>query len=140
MSMNKEIDIFSDIIRVPKEEFWEKIQYNETQKSQQTLIGNSPLKKETHSNSSEDEEIKIVKEVPAIPSDLIIQGEEIEIEVQLRIYSQNPITNLPLDVDKPLHANLSSKVFQFRKGHNLHSLFAIWGQIDQYCMQNQQLG
>ena len=135
--MNEEKDIFSDIIGVPKEEFWEKILYKETQKSQTTPIGNSPLKKETDSNSNEDEEIKILKEVPAIPPDLIIQGEEIEIEVHLRIYSQNPITNSPLDVDQPLHANLSSKVFQFQKGHNLHSLFAIWGQINQYCMQKQ---
>ena len=42
-------------------------------------------------------------------------------------------------MDRPLDARLSNKVFKFRKGHNLHSLFAIWGQIDQYCMQKQRL-
>ena len=108
-----------------------------TQKSSPTLNGNSPSKKETDSYNSDNEEIKIVKELPSIPPDLIIQGEEIEIELHPRLYSQNPITNSPLDVDQPLHADLSSKVFQFRKGHNLHSLFAIWGQINQYCMQKQ---
>ena len=126
MSINKEIDIFSDIVETPEKEFWEKILNKETQKSPETISGNRSLKKETTSDNSEDKEIKIVKEVTAIPPDLIIQGEETEIEVHSRIYSQNPITNLPLDVDKPLHAHLSSKVFKFRNGHNLHSLFAIW--------------
>ena len=79
MSINKEIDIFLDIIGVPQKEFWDKILYKETQKSSPTLNGNSPLKKETDSHNSDDEDIKIVKEVPAIPPDLILQGEEIKI-------------------------------------------------------------
>ena len=137
MSINEEIDIFSEEIETPNEEFWEKILNKETQKS--SVIGNSRSKIETDSNNSEDEEIIIVKELPAIPPDLLIQAGESEIEVHSKIYSQNPITESRLEVDKPLHASLSSKVFKLRKGHNQHSLYASWGQIDQYCMRKQRL-
>ena len=73
MSINKEKDIFSDIVETPEKKFWEKILNKETQKSPETIIGNCSLKKETKSDNSEDEEIKIVKEVTAIPPDLIIK-------------------------------------------------------------------
>ena len=42
-------------------------------------------------------------------------------------------------MDQPLHPRLNKKVLQFRKGQNLHSLFATWGQIDQLSMRKQQL-
>ena len=47
MSINEEIDIFSDIVDTPNKGFWEKILHKETQKS--TIIGNCPSKKETNS-------------------------------------------------------------------------------------------
>ena len=62
----------------------------DTQQSTSTLIINSPLKKETDSeNSDEDDNIESMKEVPEIPPDLVIQGESSEIEVHSRLYSQN---------------------------------------------------
>ena len=98
------------------------------------------MKKEADSDISDEvNDIEVVKEVPGIPPDLLIQGETEEIEVHSRPFSQNPITDSLLDVDKPLNAKLSKKVFKFWKGHNLHSLFATWGQIDQYCTRKQRL-
>jgi predicted RNA-binding protein len=140
MSTKSEVDLFKDI-EIPKS-FWDTILNKDTQKSSSSssLNGKSPLKKETiPAINDEDEEIIIVKEVPAIPPDLVIQGESSEIEVHSRLYNQNPITNSVVDVDKPLHPQLHQKVLHFRKGHNLHSLFATWGRIDQLLMRKQRL-
>jgi hypothetical protein len=140
MSTKSEVDLFKDI-EIPKS-FWDIILNKDTQKSSSSssLNGYSPLKKEIiPAINDEDEEITIVKEVPAIPPDLVIQGEFCEIEVHSRLYNQNPITNSVVDVDKPLHPQLRQKVLHFRKGHNLHSLFATWGRIDQLLMRKQRL-
>ena len=85
MSTKTEVDLFADI-DIPEEDFWERILNKDTQKSPATLNGNSPLKKETDSDiSDEDDDIKIVKEVPGIPPDLIIQGKSSKIEVHSRL-------------------------------------------------------
>ena len=136
MSTKLEVDLFADI-EIPEEDFWGKILNKDTQKSPSTLSGNSQLKKETDSETSDDDEIEIVKEVPGTPPDLILQGESSKIQVHSKLYSQNPITNTKLDVDRPLHPDLHKKVLQFRKGYNLHLLFATWGQIDQMVMRKQ---
>ena len=137
MSSKLEVDLFADI-NLPEEDFWENFLNKNTQKSPTTLSGNSPLKKKTDSETSDDnDEIEIVKEVPGIPPDLILQGESSKIEVHSRLYSQNPITNTRLDVDRPLHPHLNKKVLQFQKGYNLHLLFVTWGQINQMVMRKQ---
>ena len=124
MSTNTEVDLFADI-EILQKDSWKQFLNKEIQESQSTLIKNSPLKKEADSDiSDEDDDTKIVKELPGILPDLLIRGETDKIEVHSRPNSQNPITNLPPDVEKPLNAKLSNRVFHFRKGHNLHSLFA----------------
>ena len=138
MSTKLEVDLFADI-EIPEEDFWGKILNKDTQKSPSTLSGNSQLKKETDSETSDDNEIEIVKEVPGTPPDLILQGESSKIEVYTKLYSKNPITNTNLDVDRPLHPNLHKRVLQFRKNCNLHLLFVTWGQIDQMVMRKQRL-
>ena len=106
-----------------------------------TLEENSHLKKETDSESSEDndDKIVIVKVVQVTPPDLVLQGESSEIEVHSRLYSQNPITNTSLNVDRPLHPDLHKRVLKFRKSYNLHLLFATWGQIDQMILRKLRL-
>ena len=137
MSTQPEVDLFADI-ETPTGNFWDTILNKETQKLTPRPSENTLLKKETESEDSDDE-IKIVKEVPADPPDLVIQGEDDEIEVHSRLFNLNPITNSNIDVDKPLHPQLHKKVLKFRKGHNLHSIFATWGQIDQLSMRKQQI-
>ena len=139
MSSKSEVDLFEDI-EIPEKDFWETILNKATQKSSSRLDGNSRSKIETDSRTSEDdEEVEIVKEVPGTPPDLILQGESSKIEVYTKLYSQNPITNTNLDVDRPLHPDFHKRVLQFRKSYNLHLLFAMWGQIDQMVMQKQRL-
>jgi hypothetical protein len=50
---------------------------------------------------------------------------------------RNPIINTHTDVDETFGTDLSGKLFLTRKGHNLHSLTAQWGKIDQYCWRLQ---
>ena len=139
MSSKSEVDLFEDI-EIPEKDFWETILNKATQKSSSRLDGNSRSKIETDSRTSEDdEEVEIVKEVPGTPPDLILQGESSKIEVYTKLYSQNPITNTNLDMDRPLHPDLHKRVLQFRKNYNLHLLFATWGQIDQMVMRKQRL-
>ena len=67
MSTEEEVDLFADI-GIPEVGFWEKIMNKDTQKSPTTPNRNSSLKKEANSDISDDnEDIKIVKEVPGIP-------------------------------------------------------------------------
>ena len=64
MSTKSEVDLFKNI-KIPEESFWDTILNKDTQKSS-SLNGKSPLKKETiPAINEEDEEITIVKEVPA---------------------------------------------------------------------------
>ena len=51
---------------------------------------------------------------------------------------RNPILNTHTDVDETFGTDLSGKLFWTRKGHNLHSLTAQWGKIDQYCWRLQR--
>ncbi len=51
---------------------------------------------------------------------------------------RNPILNTHTDVDETFRTDLSDKLFWTRKGHNLHSLTAQWGKIDQYCWRLQR--
>jgi hypothetical protein len=48
-----------------------------------------------------------------------------------------PILNTHTDVDETFGMDLSDKLFWTRKGHNLHSLTAQWGKINQYCWRLQ---
>ena len=113
-----EVDLFEEFEEARKD-FWATLLNKESQKSTSRLDGNSYLKKETDSETSEDDkdEIVIVKEIQVNPPDLILQG-------------QNPITNIRWHVDRPLHPDLHKQVLQFRKSYNLHLLFTTWGQID----------
>ena len=134
-----EVDLFEDI-EEPEKDFWATLLNKESQKSTSRLEENSHLKKETDSETSEDDdEIVIVKEIQVNPPDLILQGESGKIDIHSQIYSQNPITNISLHVDRPLHPDLHKQVLQFRRSYNIHLLFATWGQIDQLVMQKQRL-
>ena len=140
MSTKTEVDLFEDI-EEPEKDFWATLLNKESQKSTTTLEEKSSFKKETDSETSEDDDDKIVivKEIQVNPPDLILQSESGEIDVHSQIYSQNPITNISLHVDKPLHPDLHKRVLKFRKNYNVHLLFATWGQIDQLVMQKQRL-
>ena len=140
MSTKSEVDLFEDI-EEPQKDFWATLLNKESQKSTTTLEEKSSFKKETDSETSEDDddEIVIVKEIQVNPPDLILQSESGEIDVHSQIYSQNPITNVSLYEDKPLHPDLHKRVLKFRKNYNVHLLFATWGQIDQLVMRKQLL-
>ena len=140
MSTKSEVDLFEDI-EEPQKDFWATLLNKESQKSTTTLEEKSSFKKETDSETSEDDddEIVIVKEIQVNPPDLILQSESGEIDVHSQIYSQNPITNVSLYEDKPLHPDLHKRVLKFRKNYNVHLLFATWGQIDQLVMRKQRL-
>ena len=140
MSTKSEVDLFEDI-EEPEKDFWATLLNKESQKSTTTLEEKSSFKKETDSENSEDDddEIVIVKEIQVNPPDLILQSESGEIDVHSQIYSQNPITNVSLYEDKPLHPDLHKRVLKFRKNYNVHLLFATWGQIDQLVMRKQRL-
>ena len=140
MSTKSEVDLFEDI-EEPQKDFWATLLNKESQKSTTTLEEKSSFKKETDSETSEDDddEIVIVKEIQVNPPDLILQSESGEIDVHSQIYSQNPITNVSLYEDKPLHPDLHKRVLKFRKNYNVHLLLATWGQIDQLVMRKQRL-
>ena len=140
MSTKSEVDLFEDI-KEPEKDFWATLLNKKSQKSTSRLETDSHLKIETESETSEDDddEIVIVKEIQVNPPDLILQGESEEIDIYSQIYSQNPITNISLHVDRPLHPDLHKRALKFRKNYNVHLLFATWGQIDQQVMQKQRL-
>ena len=100
MSTKSEVDLFEDI-EEPQKDFWATLLNKESQKSTSKLEKNSPLKKETNSETSEDDDDKIVivKEIQVNPPDLVLQDESGEIDLHSQIYSQNPITNISLHVD-----------------------------------------
>ena len=93
MSTKSEVDLFEDI-EEPQKDFWATLLNKESQKSTSSLEENSSFKKETDSETSEDEddEIVIVKEIQVNPPDLVLHGESDDINVHSQIYSQNPIT------------------------------------------------
>ena len=140
MSTKSEVDLFEDI-EEPQKDFWATLLNKESQKSTSSLEENSSFKKETDSETSEDEddEIVIVKEIQVNPPDLVLHGESDDINVHSQIYSQNPITGSSLYVDRPLHPDLHKQSLKFRKNYNVHMLFATWGQIDQLVMRKQRL-
>ena len=140
MSTKSEVDLFEDI-EEPQKDFWATLLNKESQKSTSRLEEKSSFKKETDSETSEDEddEIVIVKEIQGNPPDLVLQGESDDINVHSQIYSQNPITGSSLYVDRPLHPDLPKQILKFRKNYNVHLLFATWGQIDQLVMRKQRL-
>ena len=140
MSTKSEVDLFEDI-EEPQKDFWATLLNKESQKSTSSLEENSSFKKETDSETSEDEddEIVIVKEIQVNPPDLVLHGESEDINVHSQIYSQNPITSSSLYVDRPLHPDLHKRILKFRKNYNVHLLFATWGQIDQLVMRKQRL-
>ena len=148
MSTHSEVDLFADI-EIPQKDFWEQILIKEDQKLNKSPVKDVLLKIEAISDtdtsvntddsddSDEDDEIQVVFETEKVEPEFLIQGENHKFAVHA-IPHNNPLTSSNLNVDIPLGTDLSKKVFQFRKGYNLHALFAGWGQIDQLCLRKQR--
>ena len=89
-------------------------------------------------DESSDDDIEVVKEVKGVPHDTKVETGTGIIQIH-SIPNSNPITKSNLDVDRPLVEELRDRVLLFRNGHNLHSLFATWGRLDQLSLRRQRL-
>ena len=81
MSTAPKVDLFADI-SLSQNEFWNQAIQSEVQKLTKSHESDVFLNKETSSNESDDSEnIEIVKEIPRISLDFLIQGETHDFEV-----------------------------------------------------------
>jgi hypothetical protein len=88
---------------------------------------NSPLA--THY----DEEIQRVEQGNNSPryDTKIITDKNFCVQIHSIPVARNVITNSDLNLEKDKLPLLQEKVFEFKQGHNAHSLFIQWGRIDQ---------
>jgi hypothetical protein len=61
----------------------------------------------------------------------VITSREYCVQIHSIPTAKNVITNSDLNLEKDKLPLLQDKVFEFREGHNAHSLYLQWGRIDQ---------
>jgi hypothetical protein len=93
-----------------------------------------------HSDTSADVDLlsALKYDVPDNHQDFHIETEVGDIEVH-SVTHNNPITGSNCLEDELLPPTIRQSSFKLKKGYTLHTVYTVWGQIDQLCLRQQRL-
>ena len=92
----------------------------------------------THPEKPNDEDLEVVRDVPDQAPDFHVESEVGPVEIHSTTHN-NPITGSHTAVDDLWPQSFKQRTLKFRAGYNIHTLYALWGQIDQLSLRKQRM-